>query len=52
MRIKFYDGNKTPIGCMNIVVPKLARDFIEAVKKAGMEFGARYVKINGHWCMI
>lgn len=48
MRIKFYDKNKHPIGCMNIIMPKLARDFIQAVKEAGTDFGARYVKVNGH----
>lgn len=40
MRVKFYDMNKQPIGCMNIIVPKLTRDFIQAVKEAGTEFGA------------
>lgn len=52
MRIKFYDKNKNGIGCMNIVKPRLARDFIQAVKKAGTEFGAGYVKVNNQWWRI
>lgn len=48
MRVKFYDMNKQPIGCMQIAVPKLARDFIQSVRKAGTEFNAGYVKVNGH----
>lgn len=48
MRVKFYDKNKNGIGCMNMNVPKLARDFIQSVRKAGIEFGAGYAKVNGH----
>lgn len=52
MRVKFYDIDRQQIGCMQIVMPKLARDFIQAVKEAGTEFGAGYVKINGNWWRI
>lgn len=52
MRIKFYDKNKQGIGCVNIFVARLARDFIQAVKEAGTEFGAGYVKVNGNWWRI
>lgn len=52
MRVKFYDKNKNGIGCINMVVPKLARDFIQAVKEAGTEFGAGYVKVNNQWWRI
>lgn len=48
MRIKFYNMNKQPIGCMNIIVPKLARNFIQSVKEVGIDFNAGYVKVNGH----
>lgn len=48
MRVKFYDKNKNSIGCMNIVVPKLARDFIQSVRMAGIEFNAGYAKVNMH----
>lgn len=52
MRIKFYDMNREPIGCMNIIVPRLARDFIQAVKEAGAKFNAGYVKVNNQWWRI
>lgn len=52
MRIKFYDKDRQPIGCINMVVPKLARDFIQAIKEAGIKFDARYVKINNQWWRI
>lgn len=52
MRVKFYDKDRQPIGCVNMVVPRLARDFIQSVRKAGIEFGAVWVKVNGHWWRI
>lgn len=52
MRIKFYNMSREPIGCINMVMPKLARDFIQAVKEAGTEFGAGYAKVNGNWWRI
>lgn len=52
MRVKFYDIARQPIGCMQIAMPKLARDFIQSVRKAGTEFGAGYVKVNNQWWRI
>ena len=52
MRVKFYDIARQPIGCIQIVMPKLVRDFIQAIKEAGTDFGARYAKVNNQWWRI
>lgn len=52
MRVIFYKMDRQHIGCMQIAMPKLARDFIQSVRMAGKRFNAGYVKVNNQWWRI